>query len=579
LGNGILLAWAFPAESLNGVQQKIEMILGKVNDADAEPGGLEGFALCAALWVTFITAALAYFIYDQIPHVPDELLYVFQARYFADGLLTIPAPPVPQAFSIYLIPFNSAQWYSPFPPGWPAVLALGIKLGAAWLVNPILAGINVILTYLVCRELYSRYIARLVTLLLCVSPWFVFMGMNLMSHTPTLTLALLAMVAMARARRTGTFWWALLSGGAVGAVSLVRPLDGVALGIVLGLWSLAHQQAELGSRPARSLETSQVLNITPQSQVQVLIRSERRIQLQNVIGLGLGALVIGGLILPYNYALTGNPTTIPLEAYYESYFGHNSNALGFGPERGLGWQIDAFPGHTPLEAVLTSVLNLFSVNIELFGWSTGSLGFVALFLVSGEVRKNIMPMLALVVVIIALYGLYWFNGGPDFGARYWYLILVPLIVLTVKGIQFLQRSLAAGSTNPLASTRVIVAVLALCFMSLINFFPWRALDKYHHYLNMRPDIAMLASAYHFGNGLVLIRGESHPDYAAAWIYNPLNYRDAGTLYAWDKDAALRRQILNAFPERTVWLVDGPTLTYSGYQVVAGPLSAREALPK
>jgi len=547
LGNVILLVWAIPAESLIGVQQKIEMVLGTANDETTEPGGLDRFAICAALWVMLLTAALAYFIYDRIPHIPDEVIYLFHARYFANGLLTIPAPPVPQAFSIYLIPFAAAQWYSPFPPGWPAVLALGVKLGVSWLVNPILAGLAVALTYLLCRELYSRYTARLAVLLLCVSPWFIFMGMNWMSHTLTLSLALLAMVAMARARRTGKFWWALLSGGTVGAVSLVRPLDGLAVGIVLGPWAI--------------------------------LGSERQSQFRNLIGFGLGALLIGGLILPYNDALTGNPVTIPLEAYYETYFGHNSNALGFGPERGLGWQIDAFPGHSPFEAVLNSILNLFSVNIELFGWSIGSLVLVTLFLVSGTLRKNIMPLIALIVVVIALYGLYWFNGGPDFGARYWYLILVPLVVLTVKGIQFLQSSLAASSTNSLAATRVIVAVLALCLMSLVNFFPWRALDKYHHYLNMLPDMAALAHEYNFQNSLVLIRGESHPDYAAAWIYNPLDYRDDGTIYAWDRDAELRRQILNAFPARTIWFVDGPTITHSGYRVGAGPLSAREALTR
>ena len=42
---------------------------------------------------------------------------------------------------------------------------------------------------------------------------------------------------------------------------------------------------------------------------------------------------------------------------------------------------------------------------------------------------------------IGTFFFYWYSGGPDFGARYWYLILVPLVVLSVRGLQALQGSL------------------------------------------------------------------------------------------------------------------------------------------
>ena len=58
----------------------------------------------------------------------------------AEGLLTVPAPPVPEAFSVYMIPYKSERWYSIFPPGWPAMLAIGTLLEVPWLVNPLLAG-------------------------------------------------------------------------------------------------------------------------------------------------------------------------------------------------------------------------------------------------------------------------------------------------------------------------------------------------------------------------------------------------------------------------------------------------------
>jgi len=71
--------------------------------------------------------------------------------------------------------------------------------------------------------------------------------------------------------------------------------------------------------------------------------------------------------------------------------------------------------------------------------------------------------------------------------------------------------------------------------------------------------------------LVLIRGESFPDYASTAIYNPLDVKSDEPIYAWDKDAQTTGALLAAYPNRRVWVVQGPTLTGEGYQVVAGPL--------
>ena len=63
---------------------------------------------------------------------------------------------------------------------------------------------------------------------------------------------------------------------------------------------------------------------------------------------------------------------------------------------GLGWAIDAFPGHSPLEALINANLNISSINIELFGWSTGSLIIIALLFFSGAMRTRDYLMLAVI---------------------------------------------------------------------------------------------------------------------------------------------------------------------------------------
>lgn len=547
LGNIVLIVWALPSESLASWRQRLERLLGlSVRKNVGDPGGLDRFAILAAIWITVLAALLSVFVYERHPHIDDEVMHLYQARYFAEGALTVPAPPVPEAFSVYLIAYQEDRWYSPVPPGWPAVLALGVLFGVPWLVNPVLAGLNVLLVYILLQEIYARRTARMAVLLLCISPWHIFMAMNFMNHTFTLTCALIASVAIARARRTGKIIWGIVGGIAVGMVSLIRPLDGVIVGGLLGLRAVG-----IGGR---------------------------RLKVPCIAAFALCAILVGAVVLPYNEQITGHPTVFPLMAYFEKYFGPKTNALGFGPERGLGWPIDPLPGHSPLEALINANLNTFSINIELFGWSIGSLVIVALLLFSGAMRRNDYLMLAVIIIIFAVYSLYWFSGGPDFGARYWYLMLIPLVALTVRGIQFLERVLrAAPACDTDRSTRVIIGVLALCLLTLMNYFPWRAIDKYHHYRGMRPDIRYLAKRYNFGKSLVLIRGNEPPDYMSAWTYNPLQPYADMPIYAWDRDPEIRVQLLKAYSDRPVWTVDGPSMTHGGFKVTEGPLPAHKLI--
>ena len=41
--------------------------------------------------------------------------------------------------------------------------------------------------------------------------------------------------------------------------------------------------------------------------------------------------------------------------------------------------------------------------------------------------------------------------------------------------------------------------------------------------------------------------------------------------------AVRRQVVSAYRNRAVWIVDGPSRTGAGFRVVAGPLSADAVL--
>ena len=529
----VVMVLAIPAASLPGVDRVLRRVLGDENgDHTGGRSRRDRFGWTAALVATVLAAVLNVVSYERHPHVPDEVVYLYHARYFADGRLSMPAPPVAAAFDLDLMNYEPTRWFSPVPPGWPAALAVGVLAGVPWLVNPVLAGLNVVLTYVLLGHLYSRRVARYATALLAASPWFLFLAMSFMTHMSTLTCALIAAIAVVYARRAATFGWGALAGSAVGAASLVRPLDGVIVGVLVALWSVG-----VGGR---------------------------RLKLVPLAGLVLGTLVVGALAFPYNRALTGHPLTFPINAYLDKYHHPNSNAYGFGPDRGMGWPIDPNPGHGPLDGLINANLNVFGINTDLFGWSTGSLIFVAWLLCSGGVSRVDRSMATVIVVIFIAYFFYYFSGGPDFGARYWFPMIVPLVALTGRGIETMER---------LAGARVGLAVAALVAMTLINYVPWRAIDKYHHFRGMRADMRSLAADHGFARDVVLVRGERFPDYASAAIQNPIDLTSSSTIYAWDRSADVRRETLRAYPDRRVWLVDGPSITGTGYRVAKGPMSA------
>jgi hypothetical protein len=507
------------------------------------PHRIDAWVIRLALGAVGVAAILAWFVYEAHPHVPDEVAYLLHARYLAEGMLTMPIPPVPASFNIDLMYYESSRWFSPVPPGWPMMLAVGVWLGAPWLVNPMLGGVAIILCYLLLGQLTEARETRLTTLLLASSPWFLFMSMNFMTHTLSLVCALAAAVGVATSRRNGSWIPSLLAGVAVGATSLVRPLEGLTTAVLLGFWSLS----------ARG----------------------RLFRLAPSVALVVGTIATGLLVRPYNAMLTGSSREFPLMAYIDKYYGPGSNDLGFGPNRGLGWSgLDPFPGHGPLDVVVNGLLNIAQLNVELTGWPIGAVVLLTLVLTlrGTALRRADWWLVAVIAAVVGAHTLYWFSGGPDFGARYWYLIIVPCCALMARSISRLDERVGGAAHSSPGLRSVALMLMAL---TLVVYVPWRATGKYRHYRGMRADIRHLARQHRFGRSLVLVRGARHPDYASAAAYNPIDLKADAPIYAWDATRELRAALLKAYPDRPVWIVDGPSVTGGAYRVSAGPLTPEQ----
>ncbi len=497
----------------------------------------------AACWVFIVSVLLCIFAFERIPHVEDELIYLFQAKYLLAGQLYAPAPIVPEAFEFYLLQVVDDKWFSVTLPGWPLVLAIGVAMGAAWLVNPILAAISILLAHAVLRQTSNRGTANIAVLLMATSPWLLAISASLMNHTVTLALVLASWLALLEARSNRSVFLSFLAGLFAGFLFLTRPLDGLIIGVLTGIWALFF----LDIRTGRSL----------------------------IFSFALGCIVIGGLIFPFNMIMTGDPLLTPLNNYFNQLWHPGANRLGFGADIGpqkLWGMLDTYQGHSVFEALVNFQHNSYMFNIELFGWGIGSLALVFVHMVWGKWTRFEYYMLTVIIVIIAAYSLYWFCAGFYVGPRYWFTTFFPLVVLSIGGIRTLITFNASAATPSTNAAKIAAVFSILSLVAMIAFLPWRGATRYYEYRGYHSDYRDMLKNNDLNDSLIFIKNTSEADFGSAFVFSDPNFSGNSPIFAYDLGAESNRAIASAFPERAIYFVSGKSNENDRVHIVEGPIS-------
>jgi len=141
-------------------------------------------------------------------------------------------------------------------------------------------------------------------------------------------------------------------------------------------------------------------------------------------------------------------------------------------------------------------------------------------------------------------------------------------VCAARGVQELRRRCSEAGGSHTDSLRIAALVAAVCFISVVNYFPWRSLDKYHLFWGISGEMRRFAAGRHFGNGLVFIRAADDVDYISAMLVNPPTLDSPGPIFARDLGPESRAAIARRFPDRPVWIVAAPVLQ-GPYQPIPG----------
>jgi hypothetical protein len=324
--------------------------------------------LAASVLAGLCSAVVARVVLLGTPAIADEAGYLWMAALLASG--SIVGDPTGPATLIQYVGDYQGNRVSAFFPGSSLPLAVGYGLDVEWLVNPVLTGALVAVTFWAGRRLFSDRVGVLGAILVAASPFVLWQGASYFSQTWTALLAVPAFVFGLSARRN---------------------LDYVLAGL---LGSLV-----LFSRPA----SAAVVVVVIGGAIAVARRSFRS-RLTSLVFVGLGGLAPLAGFGALNWAMTGNPLVT----------GHRA----------------LLPDETAIVGVSSLVnagLNLAGLAVEIT--VPAFLGFALVVVGLWKFRREplVLAIGAYGLAQLAGYSLY-YNHGISYGPRY-LLEVTPLLLL------------------------------------------------------------------------------------------------------------------------------------------------------
>ncbi len=480
-------------------------------------------ALFLSVAGVFITYQVGNKVFEQLPHVEDEMAYVWQAEVYARGHLTAPSPPDSEAMYVPFVVNHAGQRSAKYPPGWPIMLSFGVRLGLRSWVNPLLAGLAVWLTYRLGTRIFTPAIALLACGLTLTSPFFLILSGSLHSSTFSLVLSLIFILAwfdtfgLGKAppeghHRSPPKWLTVtLAGLSLGLLGLTRPLTAVGVGLPFFIHGAI-----------------------------LLIKGTAKTRLL-VIAIGAITSALGSLFFVWQYGVTGSPLTDPYTLWW------SFDRIGFGPGVGV------YPGGYTLRIGLHDAGIMLSATWrDLFGWKTYSWLFLPFGLIAIRRNRPSWLVLAIFASLVGAYFLYWAQV-TRYGPRYYYEGLPGLTLVTAAGIAWLAERARSGGWRLARLLLLGGLVVALVTYNLRDYLPPRFIEIYGLYGVYRDKLTPFKNPQVTSHtpALVFVKvGKRFTDYAGLieledpWLTTPFIFaEDLGPI----RDAALAQY----FPGRQV----------------------------
>ncbi len=422
-------------------------------------------AVAALCGITY--AILALTVFDARPLLIDELVQVLQARMYASGALSIPTDSAPEFFSVLHMVDIGERFYSQFPPGWPALLAVGSLIRAEWLVGPACGAVGVFLFARLLRRVHGDQAALTVTLgsvLFGMGAFAAFQFSSHMSHGPVTVFILAAMLALTRSLDRASvagntrMKWAVAAGLAAGIAFAIRPLDAVAYAVPSSVWLFWSVYRD---------------------------RTLARV----AVGAAIGLAIPVAIVMWVNLQTTGSPTLFGYEALWGAAHGLGFHAAPWGDP------------HTPQRGIELVSLYVTRLNVYFLESPFPSLVPVIAGLL---LARSLHPIEKLLLVATGVHGMlyfaYWHDGfylGPRF--------VTPWIPILVMACVRLGRSVLAIRLPARVRDGLIGATVVAVVLTAVSGVPSRIAQYRAGLTSMRTDYGAEAVGSGVTGALVFVR--------------------------------------------------------------------------
>jgi 4-amino-4-deoxy-L-arabinose transferase-like glycosyltransferase len=486
----------------------------------------------AALVMSLLAVAATYWVsgryFERMPHLEDEMAYVWQAQVMARGQIMVPSPPNPKSFLYPFVVDYRGQRFGKYPLGWPALLSIGVRLGQRDLVNPLLAGLGLWLIYCLGKRTFGETVGLLAGVLTLTSPFFLVNSASLLSHPFGLVLsaafALAWLEAFGDPLSSRPWLPTLLAALALGMLVLTRPLTAVAVAVPFAIHGLY-----------------------------LLVKGDWSVRRRLSAFVGI-VLLLSSLHFAWQYAVTGDPLLNPYTLWWPY------DRVGFGP--GIGPLPE---GNTLHQAWINTRFSLKVGNWDVFGWPMLSfifipVGLVALLRYPVKRVENIL-LSSVFPCLVIIYLAYWV-GASLYGPRYFYEGLYSVVLLSAAGIALLagwpvrpgQPWPARTQRQRLRSLSVFGFLTALILFNLAFYLPPRLEKMFGLYgvqhAHLEPFLTPAAEK--LAPAIFVV----HPQ--SKWIeYGTLlelesPFLDSPFIFIYSRGAAMDQYVVSHFPDRAVY---------------------------
>jgi hypothetical protein len=345
--------------------------------------------LIAIVASTVLCAGLLFGVLRGRVFCDDELVYAMQARFLTEGRIAddrLGFTP-PEAFTIPSLVGYTGKYL----PGEPVVQMLGVLVGLPALMHLPLLVATLLLWRRTLIERSGEGFAGLAVVALAVSPMLIFTSATGLSQGSALFGLVLAGYGLSRCEQDAPRSGATLVAVGLGFALLCRPQSALPAACVLG--------------PL------------------VLLALYRKRSLAGTALLGLSSAALVGLVLAYNYRLTGHALRLPW------YLQCSSEHYGFGRV----WKTAGF-AHTPW----SGLENLAVVAVRLNAWWLGlpaSLLVLVAWIGQGRRVHGQARWLWVGLAVILFEFAYYSPGVSDTGAIYHFELLLPGSIIAASVAQ------------------------------------------------------------------------------------------------------------------------------------------------